>query len=92
MSIDKEYPPEWLGSIAAKPDNVNRPHHYTNGDAYCPQCERTIECIDVTRHMDFNLGNAVKYIWRWKNKDGVQDLKKAIWYIQDSINQAEKNG
>jgi hypothetical protein len=89
MSIDDDYPPEWRGSIAIKTDNVNRPRHYTNSDAYCPQCERPIECIDITRHMDFNLGNAIKYIWRWKDKNGLEDLLKARWYLQDAISQLE---
>lgn len=45
-----------------------------------------VECIDVTRHMNFNLGNAIKYIWRAGLKDNkMQDLKKAKWYIEDEI-------
>lgn len=47
-----------------------------------------IECIEITRHMSFNIGNAIKYMWRNGKKDGqpaVQDLEKAIWYIQDEI-------
>jgi len=45
-----------------------------------------IECIEVTRHFNFNLGNAIKYIWRAGHKvDTVQDLKKAIWYLEDEI-------
>ena len=47
-----------------------------------------IECIQVTRHFGFNLGNAIKYIWRCGKKpgnDAVYDLKKAIDYLQDEI-------
>lgn len=62
-----------------KHDPVNHPKHYTNHPS-------GLECIQVTRHMGFNLGNAVKYIWRCDlKKDSVEDLKKAIWYIQDEI-------
>jgi hypothetical protein len=60
-------------------DAVNHPKHYTTHPS-------GIECIDVTEHMGFNLGNAVKYIWRCDlKKDAVEDLKKAIWYINREI-------
>lgn len=61
-----------------KHDPVNHPKHYTNHPS-------GIECIEITRHMGFNLGNAFKYIWRADLKNGIQDLEKAIWYIQDEI-------
>lgn len=66
-----------------KPDNplINRPPHYISHPS-------GVECIEVTRHMNFNLGNAVKYIWRCELKDPaleIQDLKKAIWYLNDEI-------
>ncbi|WP_080975512.1 exonuclease domain-containing protein [Moraxella canis] len=68
---------------------VNHPKHYTSHPS-------GIECIEITRHMGFNLGNAVKYLWRNGLKDGqpaIQDLEKAIWYIQDEIDKmiAEEN-
>jgi hypothetical protein len=47
-----------------------------------------VECIQITEHMNFCLGNAVKYIWRAGLKDGhgdVEDLKKARWYIDREI-------
>lgn len=60
-------------------DNVNHPKHYTNHPS-------GIECIQITEHMGFNLGNAVKYIWRADLKnDTIEDLKKAIWYIQREL-------
>lgn len=60
-------------------DLVNHPPHYTNHPS-------GIEAIQVTRHMNFNLGNAIKYIWRAGQKgDPIQDLQKAIFYIQDEI-------
>lgn len=68
-----------------KNDPVNHPHHYTNSLATC-ECGKSIECIDVTRHYDFNIGNAIKYLWRCDLKgNSIQDLEKAIWYIKDEI-------
>ena len=62
-----------------KPDMVNHPPHYTSHPS-------GVECITVTQHMNFCLGNAVKYIWRAddKGKD-LEDLKKARWYIDQEI-------
>lgn len=71
-------------------DNINHPVHYTSSKAECPSCERRIECIDVTRHMGFNVGNAVKYLWRYELKNGLEDLMKAQWYINDLIEQTRK--
>jgi len=60
-------------------DLVNHPPHYTSHPS-------GIEAIQVTRHMNFNLGNAMKYIWRAGQKgDPTQDLQKAIFYLQDEI-------
>ena len=65
-------------------DPVNHPKHYTKHPS-------GIECIEITRHMGFNLGNAFKYIWRCDlKKDDIEDLKKAIWYIQDEIKKRTK--
>lgn len=64
-------------------DAVNHPKHYTNHPS-------GIECIQVTRHMSFNLGNAIKYIWRADLKNGIEDLRKAEWYIKDEIAKREK--
>ena len=63
----------------AKNDNIEHPRHYTSHPS-------GIECIQITRHMGFNLGNAIKYIWRADLKnDAIEDLKKAVWYLQDEI-------
>lgn len=69
-------------------DKINHPAHYNNSKAHC-KCGRRIECIDVTRHLDFSAGNAIKYIWRYKDKNGLEDLKKAKWYVDDLIKQLE---
>ncbi len=66
-------------------DLINYPPHYTSSPARCT-CGKTIECIQVTEHMNFCLGNAVKYIWREGLKeDDVEDLRKARWYLDREI-------
>jgi len=65
-------------------DVVNNPKHYTAHPS-------GIECIEVTEHMGFNLGNAVKYLWRSDLKDNaIQDLNKAKWYIEREIDKRTK--
>lgn len=60
-------------------DPVDHPPHYN-------QHPSGVECITITEHMGFNLGNAVKYIWRADLKgNAVQDLEKAAWYLQREI-------
>lgn len=69
-------------------DPVNHPSHYTAG---------AIECIDAiaaaTTGLDgeeaYDTGAAIKYLWRWKRKNGLEDLEKARWYINRLI---EKQG
>lgn len=61
-----------------KYDPVMKPLHYNKHPS-------GIECIQITEHMGFCLGNAMKYIWRADLKNGVEDLNKAIWYIQREI-------
>lgn len=70
-----------------KNDQVNHPKHYTSDPS-------GIECIDVTRHRNFNIGNAIKYLWRAGLKEDkdrklidkqAEDLNKAVWYLVDEI-------
>ena len=70
-----------------KTDNVNHPAHYNSHPS-------GIECIEIARHHDFNIGNSIKYLWRagLKSEEGmedtnkqIEDLNKAIWYIKDEI-------
>jgi hypothetical protein len=64
-------------------DAVNHPKHYT-------QHASGVECIEITEHMGFTLGNAIKYIWRADLKNGLEDLKKAKWYIEREIEKREQ--
>lgn len=66
-------------------DIINHPLHYNSSQAKC-SCGRKIECIDITRWMEFNLGNVVKYLWRAQHKNGMQDILKAQWYLNDEVN------
>ena len=64
---------------------MERPKDSINPDHYRKH-PSGIECIQVTEHMNFNLGNAVKYIWRADEKhDAIEDLRKAKWYIEREI-------
>lgn len=72
-------------------DAVNHPLHYTSHPAKC-ECGKGIECIQITEHMGFNLGNAIKYVWRADLKaNAIEDMKKAVWYINREIEKREKN-
>lgn len=70
-------------------DDVNHPQHYTQGG---------VECIDALASATKNLegieavttANVIKYLWRWKAKAGLKDLKKAQWYLEYLINEVEK--
>lgn len=65
---------------------VDHPPHYTSHPS-------GVECITVTEHMSFNVGNAVKYLWRAGLKDGapqLDDLRKAAWYVQREIERLER--
>lgn len=60
------------------------PKHYTSHPS-------GIECIQVTEHMNFCRGNAIKYLWRCGEKgDAIEDLEKAKWYIEREIERLRK--
>jgi len=66
-------------------DNVNHPKHYTEHPS-------GIECIEITEHMNFCVGNAIKYLWRAGLKgEQVEDLRKARWYIDREISRILNN-
>lgn len=68
----------------AEHDPVNHPKHYTSHPS-------GVEC--VTEHMGFNVGNAVKYLWRADEKgNALEDLKKARWYVEREIARRETKG
>lgn len=69
-------------------EKVNHPPHYTAGK---------VECIDALEAATIGLqgieavctANAIKYLWRWKMKNGVEDLRKTEWYLSKLINHVE---
>ncbi len=66
-------------------DPVNHPKHYTSHPS-------GVECIQVTEHMNFCVGNAMKYIWRAGDKGNYrQDIEKAIWYLNRELERYEKS-
>lgn len=72
------------GLLPIPPDLINHPPHYKAHPS-------GVECIQITEHMSFNLGNAVKYIWRADEKgDALEDLRKAAWYVNREIERRTK--
>ena len=88
IRIDSSLDPETILTVASTEDKVNHPSHYTQGG---------IECIDGIKasmtpegFQDYCKGNVIKYIWRWRNKGGVEDLEKAQVYLFWLIESAEE--
>jgi hypothetical protein len=90
---DNDYPVNWgsnemeyLKSLDAKTDNVNSPSHYN---------QHGVECIDAIRASlgsefeSYCKGNVMKYLWRYKYKNGVEDLKKAQVYLNWMVETTE---
>jgi hypothetical protein len=69
-------------------ERINHPPHYTAGK---------VECIDALEAATTGLhgieavctANAIKYLWRWKYKNGAEDLRKSVWYIEKLLTKAE---
>lgn len=75
-------------SSAKANDPVEHPSHYAQGG---------IECIDAEKaalgdlFMGFLIGNALKYLWRFRHKNGLEDLKKAKWYLEKAIEEMSQD-
>ena len=71
-------------------DNVNKPAHYTQGSIEC--IDAIAEVVKDLKGMEaVNTANVMKYMWRWKHKNGVEDVKKAAWYCVDLVKRLEKD-
>ena len=89
MTRMKKILSSYTGSKAVK-DNVNHPSHYTQG---------AIECIDAIKEATKGLlgieavctANIIKHVWRWKFKNGVEDLRKARWYLDRLIDEVSNS-
>ena len=84
----------YTGSKAVKHtgagDNINHPSHYTQGSIECidaiAEATKFLRGIEAT-----DTGNILKYMWRWNNKNGLEDLRKARWYLNHLISHVEEN-
>ena len=86
QQVNDYYTDRMTRVTAPEPDAVDHPAHYNQHPA-------GIECIDVVEAFNFNLGNAIKYIWRAGLKPDastLEDLSKAAWYIQREIERIER--
>ena len=71
-------------------DNVNHPSHYTNGEVECIDAIKSAASgADVNAYGGYLWLNTFKYIFRWPHKNGIEDLKKAQWYLNRLINDLE---
>ncbi len=76
--------PPVVPALVEAQDMVNHPRHYTSHPS-------GVEAIDITEHMNFNMGNAVKYILRCDLKgDALSDLRKSVWYLEREIARRER--
>jgi hypothetical protein len=76
----------YFGSEMMADDNVNSPKHYNQTEIEC------IEAIEAATDSGFEYylqGNVIKYLWRYRYKNGVEDLKKARWYLEKLIQEKE---
>lgn len=69
------------------PDPVNRPAHSTSSGIECIDAMQAAFGVEAVK--DFCLCNAFKYLWRHRNKNGVEDLKKCRWYLNRLITEME---
>ena len=83
MSSENLPPKESPSEVVVVHDPVNHPSHYTRG---------SVEAIDAIKSalgdegfVDFCIGNCMKYAYRWRHKNGIEDLRKAAWYLNEAI-------
>lgn len=77
-----------LHDAESEHDAVNSPAHYTSGGIECIDC---IKAALGENFMGFLIGNVIKYTYRYKHKNGAEDLKKARWYLDYAIKELTKN-
>ena len=80
--------PENIGKTTTKVDNVNRPKHYVKGGLECIQVIKAQ--LTPEQYEGYLYGNVIKYMWRWKEKNGLEDLRKANHYLDWLIKEVEK--
>ena len=75
---------------SSKPDNVNHPKHYLKGGLECIQVIKAQ--LTPEQYEGYLYGNVIKYMWRWKEKNGLEDLRKAAHYLMWLQEEVKKNG
>ena len=68
-------------------DNVNHPKHYGQGDIEC--IEYIADFLSYDEYVGYLRGNVAKYLHRWRYKNGLEDLKKAQWYLSKLVEEVE---
>ena len=74
---------------SSNPDNVNRPKHYLKGGLECIQVIKAE--LTPEQYKGYLYGNVLKYMWRWQDKNGLEDLRKAAKYLEWLQKEVEKN-
>lgn len=67
---------------------VDHPDHYNQGSIECIEALKA--CMTPEEYHGFCSGNVIKYVWRYRNKNGIKDLKKAKWYLETLIKDLEE--
>ena len=57
---------------------------HINPKYYRPKQGSDCTCFDIAKRCNFAWGNVIKYLWRWREKNGLEDLRKARWYVQEA--------
>ena len=69
--------------VTTSDDSVDHPSHYTHGSVECIDAMVETQGVHAVQH--FCICNAFKYLWRWRGKNGMEDIKKAAWYLNKAI-------
>lgn len=72
-------------------DMVNNPPHYNQGGVECIDAIKAA-CVGLDGYEGYLTGSAMKYVWRWKHKNGIEDLKKSIWFLRKLIEHEQEIG
>lgn len=75
-------------TIEKMQDNVNQPPHYGQGKIEC--IEYIKDFLTTEEYTGYLRGNIAKYLHRWRYKNGIEDLKKAQWYLNELIEHQEE--
>jgi hypothetical protein len=88
MKIESVEPNNYVGKLIIDMgnDNVNKPNHY-KGEIECIDAIKSSMTIEEVK--GFLKGNVQKYVWRYDKKNGIEDLKKAQWYLDKLIKENE---